>query len=316
MHHSSLPLAKILLPYDGSPSARLALKFAAQTGAGCEAIHSLTLLRITGGGYLARHIQNVDLRVTRLDQTKEWQRVRQRYLDEEIRPLLDQGQELLNQYGFRAPMDVKIAEGKIGEQILKIAREDDYSTIIMGRRGLSPIKELVVGSTTHYVLTRAAGVTVFIVGPDQAGFQQSPIFPLLLPVDGSEASLEAVRQAAILARDWKIQSPRIILLHVLDLALVGLTLAEETDLLLDEGQRALAAARHILDEAGLKECTEEKLVSGIPAHTIAREAEAQQAALILMGSVGHSALARFFLGSVTSTVLHLVTKPAVAVVYP
>ena len=92
MRHSSLPLSKILLPYDGSPSARLALKFAAQAGAGCETIHSLTLLHVTAGGYLARHIQNVDLRVTRLEQTKEWQRIRQRYLEEEIQPLLTQGQ--------------------------------------------------------------------------------------------------------------------------------------------------------------------------------------------------------------------------------
>jgi nucleotide-binding universal stress UspA family protein len=316
MRHSSLPLSKILLPYDGSPSARLALKFAAQAGAGRETIHSLTLLCVTGGGYLARHIQNVDLQVNRLDQTKVWQRIRQHYLEEEIQPILTQGQELLINYGFRSPIDVKTVEGKIGDQILKIARDDGYSTIMMGRRGLSPFKELVLGSTTHYVLTRATGVTVFIVGPDQADFQQSPLFPLLLPVDGSEACLEAVRQAALLARDWQIQSPRIILLHVVDLALLGLTLSEEADILLDEGHQALAAARQILDQAGLEEFTEEKLVCGIPAQTIAREAEARQAALILMGSVGHSALTRFFIGSVTNSVLHLVRKPAVAVVYP
>ena len=69
-------------------------------------------------------------------------------------------------------------------------------------------------------------------------------------------------------------------------------------------------------EAGLKEFIQEKLVCGIPAQTIAREAEAQQAALIFMGSVGHSALTRFVIGSVTNSVIHLVRKPAVAVVYP
>jgi nucleotide-binding universal stress UspA family protein len=316
MSHSPLPLSKILLPYDGSPSARLALKFAAQAGAGRETIQSLTLLYVTGGGYLARHIQNVDLQVKRLDQTKEWQKIRQHYLEEEIQPILSQGRELLINYGFRAPIDMKTVEGKIGERILKSVQDDGYSTIIMGRRGLSPFKELVLGSTTHYVLNRATGVTVFVVGPEQADFQQSPFFPLLLPVDGSEACLAAVRQAAVLARDWQIQSPRIILLHVVDMALLGLTLSEEADILLDEGHQALAVAHQILDQAGLKEFTQEKLVCGIPAQTIAQEAEAQQAALILMGSVGHSVLARFLIGSVTHSVLHLVRKPAVAVVYP
>jgi nucleotide-binding universal stress UspA family protein len=316
MSYSSLPLSKILLPYDGSPSARMALKFVAQAGSGYETIHNLTLLHVTAGGYLARHIQNVDLRVTRLEKTKEWQRIRQSFLEKEIQPLLTQGRELLINYGIRSPIDLKIVEGKVGEQILKIAGDESYSTIVMGRRGLSPFKELFLGSVTHYVLTRAAGVTIFVVGPDQANFQPSPFFPLLLPVDGSEACLEAVRRAAILAQDWKIPSLRIILLHVVDLALLGLTFSEAADPLLDEGHQALAAARQILDQAGLKEFIHEKLVGGIPAQTIAQEAEAQQAALIVMGSVGHSALTRLVIGSVTNSVIHLVKKPAVAVVYP
>lgn len=317
MAYSSHSLAKILLPYDGSPSARLSLKFAAALAmAGCQTIQHLTLLHVTGGGYLARHIQNVDLRVTRLEQTKEWQRIRQHYLEAEIQPLLQQGQELLGQYGFRAPVELKIAEGKIGERILDVAQEESSSAVIIGRRGLSPIKELVLGSATHYVLTRAAGLTVFVVGPDPAGFHDSPLFPLLLPVDGSEASLEAVRQAATLVQGCTLQTPRLTLLYVVDLALLGQSLSGESDFLLEEGQKALAAARRILDQAGLAEFTQEKLANGIPAHVIAREAEDQQSALIVMGSVGHSALARLFIGSVTSSVLHLVTKPTVAVVYP
>ena len=102
----------------------------------------------------------------------------------------------------------------------------------------------------------------------------------------------------------------------MDLALLGLTLAEEASFLLEEGQQALATARQIFDQTGLKEYTQEKLLSGIPAQAIAREAELQQAALIVMGSVGHSALARFLIGSVTSSVLHQVSKPTIAVVYP
>ncbi len=165
------------------------------------------------------------MRVTRLDQTKEWQKIRHRYLEEEIKPLLTQGQELLIQHGFRAPIELKIVEGKIGDQILEVAQNGNYSTIIMGRRGLSPVKELLLGSATHHVLTRATGLTVFIVGPEHTDSLDRPIFPLLLPVDGSEASLEAVRQAAALAQACKTQDPRITLMHVLDLALLGLTLS-------------------------------------------------------------------------------------------
>jgi nucleotide-binding universal stress UspA family protein len=308
---------KILLPYDGSASARQALGLAgALAGASGGMVQSLTLLRVISGSYLARHMHNVDLRVRHMDRSREWQRIRQRYLEEEIRPLLAGGQELLVQQGFPAPIELEIAEGKIGEKILEVAHRGGYSTIIMGRRGLSPVKELWLGSATREVLSRAAGLTVMVVGPGQTDVQERPLFPMLLPVDGSETSLEAVRQAATLARACRELKPRLTLMHVLDLALLGLTLSEEAEMLMDEGQRALAAGRQILDQAGLKEFTEEKLVTGIPAQAIAEEAGSQPYALIFMGSVGHSAVARFFLGSVTNSVLHRVNRSTLAVVYP
>ena len=317
MNNATEFLGKVLLPYDGSSSAREALKFATALGQlQCRGVENLTLLRVIGGGYLARHIQNVDLRVLRLDQTKEWQRIRRRYLEEEIMPLLAEAKELLQQYEFPAPIEMQVAEGKVGEKILEVAQTGKYASIILGRRGLSPVKELVMGSTTRHVLNRAAGLSVFVVGPEERPGLASPLFPLLLPVDGSAASLAAVRLAAGLAQGCTIAKPQIILLHVVDLALLGLTLAEEARLLMDEGVKALAEARQILDQAGLKDYTEEKLLSGNPAHVIAQEAEARQCALILMGSVGHSALSRLFIGSVTNSVLHLVTQPTVAVVYP
>ncbi|MBM4288891.1 MAG: universal stress protein [Deltaproteobacteria bacterium] len=317
MQASSRLLTRILLPYDNSPSARNALRLAAALSDICgEAIQALTLLRVISGSYLARHLHNVDLRVTRLNQTKAWQKIRARYMEEEIKPMLLEAQDILGRYGVGAPIELKIVEGKIGEQILAIAHDEKYSAIIMGRRGLSPLQELLLGSATSYVLARAAGVTVFIVGAEAAGAPDRLIFPLLLPVDGSETSLEAVRQAAVLAQTCTITEPRLILLSVVDLALLGQLLPEESRRLVEEGHNALAAARQILNQAGLGEYTREKLVNGIPAPVIAEVAEKEQCALIFMGSVGHSALSRFLMGSVTAALLQLVQKPTVAVVYP
>jgi nucleotide-binding universal stress UspA family protein len=69
MMNRTYPFSRILIAYDGSPSAQKALEWAAHLSrAGGKAIEKVTLLRVIGGGYLARHIQNVDLRVTRMDQ--------------------------------------------------------------------------------------------------------------------------------------------------------------------------------------------------------------------------------------------------------
>ena len=68
MMNQPYPYARLLIPFDGSPSAQKALEWAAHLArTGDEAIENLTLLRVIGGAYLARHIQNVDLRVTRMD---------------------------------------------------------------------------------------------------------------------------------------------------------------------------------------------------------------------------------------------------------
>lgn len=317
MTELSFPHRKILLPYDGSPWARLALVWAAALSrVGGAAVQGLTLVRVIGGSYLARHLQNVDLRVTRLDREIPWQRLRQRFLEEDIQPMLQEAVAFLQAQGVTCPVTWEIREGKISEQILKLAREGNFTTIIMGRRGLSPWKELLLGSVTRGVLQAASGVTVIIPGQETAAPAVSTIFPLLLPVDGSEASQAAVRQAAAVAAAWTQENPRIEVLHVLDLALLGPALAEEAQTLVQEGENILTAAKAALTAAGLERFCTTKLLTGHPPEVIAREAEDLGAALIYMGSVGRSGLSRLLLGSVTQGVLHLAKTRTIAVYYP
>ena len=158
---------RILIPFDGSPSAKKALEWAAHLArAGGMAVESVALIRVIGGSYLARHIQNVDLRVTRMDQVAAWRRVRQHHLDHEILPLLEEGRRFLQEKGVAAPIETRVAEGKIGEEIIRVAEEGGYSTIVMGRRGLSPLRGMLLGSVTRQVSSLARKMTVFVVGHD------------------------------------------------------------------------------------------------------------------------------------------------------
>jgi nucleotide-binding universal stress UspA family protein len=310
------PVTKILVPYDGSPSARNALSLAAHLAiAGRQAVTGVTVLQVIGGSYLARHVHNVDLRVARLDQDQDWQRIRQRYLEGEIRPMLAEAQKTLQDLGVKAPIEARILEGKVSEEIIRLARDEHFSTIIMGRRGLSPLKALFLGSVTRSILTQAQGLTVYIAPPEAVPGTACPISPLLLPLDGSPYSLAAVRQAAALAQAFREMKPSLTLFHVVDIDLVGRRLKEGTEVLVEEGEAGLAKARAILQEAGLEGGWQEKLVTGEPAPAIVQEAEAGGYPLILMGSRGHSALAHLLIGSVTSSVVHTVTGAVVGVVY-
>ncbi len=310
------PITKILLPYDGSPSARNALELAAQLSiAGKEAVRGLTLLQVIGGSYLARHVHNVDLRVTRMDKDKDWQRIRQRCVEGEVLPLLEEGKKILQSLGVQAPIEVRIVEGKVSDEIIRLAQEEAFSTIIMGRRGLSSLKALLLGSVTRSVLSLAEKVTVYVAAQEATPRTGCPVSPILLPVDGSEYSLAAVRQAAALAQAFRPSEPYLTLFHVIDLALLGMEIHTGAHELVEKGENLLAVSRGILQEAGLGGLWDEKLVSGHPAQAIVQQAEEGQYPLILMGSKGLSGLAKLLLGSVTSSVVHTTSRAAVAVVY-
>jgi nucleotide-binding universal stress UspA family protein len=311
------PFTRILIPYDGSPSAKKALEWAAHLArAGVDEVEQVTLLRVIGGGYLARHIQNVDLRVTRMDQVPAWRRMRQHHLDHEILPLLEEGKRSLQEKGVVAPIETRVAEGKIGEEIIGLAGEEAYNTIVIGRRGLSPVKGLLLGSVTRQVLSLAQEITVFVVGQEAVFNPDSPISPLLLPVDGSEPSLAAVRQGATLAQSFKDSKPGLTLLHVIDFVLLDTAYAEGNTLLIEEGEKILATSRRSLEEAELQDMVAEKLLAGHPSRVIAEEAEEGHYALILMGARGLSPLKQLILGSVSNDVLYRVSQSIVGIVYP
>jgi nucleotide-binding universal stress UspA family protein len=137
---------------------------------------------------------------------------------------------------------------------------------------------------------------------------------ILLPVDGSELSLEAVRFAirmvlaglradAVLAN---VQEPA---------TLYELLVAHDPEVInrvADEaGQHTLESAKELLNAAGVVyEC---EVAKGDPAHTIVDIAERFACDLIVMGARGNSALRSAMLGSVSNEVLHASPVPVVIV---
>jgi nucleotide-binding universal stress UspA family protein len=137
---------------------------------------------------------------------------------------------------------------------------------------------------------------------------------ILLPVDGSELSLEAVRFAirmvlaglradAVLAN---VQEPATFyeLLVAHDPEVIN-RVADEA------GQHTLESAKELLNAAGVAyEC---EVAKGDPAHTIVDIAERFACDLIVMGARGNSALRSAMLGSVSNEVLHASPVPVVIV---
>ena len=134
---------------------------------------------------------------------------------------------------------------------------------------------------------------------------------ILLPVDGSAASLRAVADLRERVATFR-ETPEIHLLHVhapIPIGRVQAHIGKETldDYYRQESQEMLAEAEALLRQAGLAYTPH--IHVGLPAEVIAKVASELQVDLIVMGTHGWTGLAGLLLGSVASGVLHLAPCP-------
>ena len=140
---------------------------------------------------------------------------------------------------------------------------------------------------------------------------------ILLPVDGSEVSLKAVRVA--LAMKTQGLAAEMVLANVQEPAnLYEMMTAPDPEVLERVSQAAgmdiLAPAEALLKAAGVDyERGHSEIADGDPAHTIVDIAERYRCELIVMGARGTSSLRSALLGSVSNEVLHSASVPVMIV---
>jgi nucleotide-binding universal stress UspA family protein len=137
---------------------------------------------------------------------------------------------------------------------------------------------------------------------------------ILLPVDGSELSLEAVRFAIRMVLAGL--HGEVVLANVQESATLYELIVAHNPEVIDQvsheaGLHTLQPAQALLDAAGIVyEC---EVAQGDPAHTIIDISERYGCDLIAMGARGQSALRRAMMGSVSNEVLHSSAVPVVIV---
>ena len=137
---------------------------------------------------------------------------------------------------------------------------------------------------------------------------------VLLPVDGSEISLEAVRYAVRLARSGlrlkavvaNVQEPA---------SLYEMVVAHDAEVIdrisAQAGVHALQPAEELLKQAGIPyEC---EVAKGDPAHTLLDIVERFGCDMVIMGARGMGTLRSALLGSVSHEMLHAAGVPVMIV---
>lgn len=196
--------------------------------------------------------------------------------------------------------------GRPAEEIIGLSEEINADLIVTGSRGLSPLKRLILGSTSE-VVVRYASCSVLVVRegrPD--GFPHK----ILLATDGSKEAELAARAAAELAEKTGAELDAV---HVAHAPVMAGAYAEQSS------RETAEAARELLDEqAGLvreagAELAETHTLVGSPAEKILGLAEDIEADLVVVGSRGLSEIKRLVLGSVSESVVRHAPCPVLMV---
>ena len=137
---------------------------------------------------------------------------------------------------------------------------------------------------------------------------------VLVGVDGSEASLKAVRMAAELASR---NDAKLVLLNAIFPNLLSPAVYPDLVRQLEHEERA--RAEHLLDEAivqaNLAPLAPEKLIAiGAPPEAMADAAAADaEVWMVVVGSRGRNAALRVLLGSTPDRLIHICDKPVLVV---
>lgn len=224
------------------------------------------------------------------------------------RNMRDDGTRLLDRIVSLLPLDVgpvtkHLVAGSPADQIVALAEQLKIGLILLGTRGLGPIKERLIGSVSHRVLTFGPGAKLILPGPLKTLHQ------ILLPVQGAydaDHALVFLQQKPF--RDPPTITLFTVLPHIRPPWPVNAVLAEQME------THAVGKANEFLDEtaAKLKPYGYETRVAttlGTPVDGILQQARALNPDLLLMGSSGRRGLTRMVLGSVSHALLHQATYP-------
>jgi nucleotide-binding universal stress UspA family protein len=101
-----------------------------------------------------------------LEEAEDLEKLWRNKAGKEIAPYIKKAREILLKAGLsEKQITTKVTEGSrsAADNILKEAQDNDHGTIVMGRRGLSAVKEFFMGSVTTSVLNRATSLAIWIV---------------------------------------------------------------------------------------------------------------------------------------------------------
>lgn len=216
----------------------------------------------------------------------------------------------------------RIATGIPSEEVLAVARAEETELIVVGTRGKTGLEHVLLGSTAERII-RMAPCPVLTVprekqraeGSSSTEKPNTPPKRLLVPVDFSDCSLDALEYGALIAQR---SNASLKLLHVLEPVSYGLDFTfphiAKREQVRTELTGRLSNLVSTLTSAGIS--SDFAISGGLPADSILDAARVQSVDVIVMGTHGRRGLSHALFGSVAESVLRRSSCPVLTVRTP
>ena len=295
----------VLLATDGSRessrAARMAVTLAEKLGTELHVVH----VGPTPEEY-------IDPRLS-IPEPEFWNMIRER-AEEEAKPKLNEQVQKIREAGG----EVSGAHMRVGlpdAEIMGLAEELAAGLVVLGSRGLGPLKRALMGSVSDSVV-RHAHCPVLVVRGDGRERNYLP-GRILLAIDGSEEADAATRAAVEIANATGSE------LHILFALFIDETLPYPHPYARERWEASVEQAKHrareFVDEQAKRieaeggKVKDAHLAFGTPDQEIAKLGEELEAGIIVVGSRGLGGVRRALLGSVSGSVVRHAHGPVLVV---
>lgn len=290
----AISISRFIVGWDSSPAATAALDWALDTarstGAVVQLVHAVLAVPPVPYGEMP------------LDQG---------VYDDIANAILALGTQRAHERAPEVPITSERMYRGVSGALLECARAGDV--IVIGSRSHGGFAGLLVGSTAVQVATHSDVPVVVLHAPGTREGSYDPAGPILVGIDGTEASADALEFAMVLADQTlrAVQAVHAWTLPPVELVPPNLLTSEQVTAIAADQERvaaeAVAGVRSEFPDVSLSVNS----VQGVAADVLLKQSK--DASMIVVGSRGRGEFRGTILGSSSNTVLHRAACPVAVV---
>ena len=232
-------------------------------------------------------------------------------LEQEARELLEEQTKKVEECGGEVT-EAHLKRDTSHEAITTLADEIGADLIVMGSRGMGPLKRILLGSVSEGVVHHAHVAVLLMRGGEE-------VWPPSRLVVGEDSSENARRAGKLAVRFAELFGADTLLVHVVSSQRMILKAGSQGAAAVDEAarqaQELLEQTAEEIKDSSVRE-PQTRVVVGYPALTLTEAAEEEKTTLLVVGSRGLNSIKRTVLGSVSSNVLRTAAGPVLVVPPP